>query len=365
MVRALTMLTLLLAGPAAGADGDTTALGLYPVRVDGRAGFMDRAGQVVIPAIYDEVSAFSEGLARVKVGVTRSSSGALTGGTYGYIDRTGKVVIAPRFEYARDFHDGRAAAREGRERVYIDKAGEVVIRGPTGRTEDFSERLAAVEVRRDRWAFLKPDGSVAFALPPDTDMSDPARFHEGHAAVDFRRGESDRGTRYYDRIGKVVLEIPHRTARNVAEGMMAVRDTATERWGFMDLKGEWVLKPTWRFAWGFKDGRAQVTTEDGRVQFVDKAGAVLFTAPEGVSVDYPSEGLMRFEKGKLYGYMDLTGEVVIPATWKTPYSHLERFHGGLALVAAEIDGEHHEGYVDTAGKVVWKPTPTAWRPAPK
>lgn len=363
MVRMWTLWALLAAGPALAGPGDTAELGLYPVHVEGRAGFMDRTGKVVIPAIYDEVSAFSEGLARIKVGMTRTSAGALTGGTYGYIDRTGKVVIPPRFEYARDFHDGRAAAREGRDRVYIDKTGAVVIRGPTGRTEDFSEGLAAVEVRHDRWAFLKPDGSVAFALPPDADMSDPARFHDGYAAVDFRRSKADRGTRYYDRAGKVVLEIAHRTARNVAEGLMAVRDTATERWGFMNLKGEWVLKPTWRFAWGFKDGRAQVTTADGRVHFVDKAGEVLFTAPEGVDVDYPSEGLMRFEKDKKYGYMDITGEVVIPAVWNTPFSHLERFHGGLALVATEVDGQPHQGYVDTAGKVVWKPTPAAWQPA--
>ncbi|MCA9558410.1 MAG: WG repeat-containing protein, partial [Myxococcales bacterium] len=210
MLRALILLALLPTGMAFAEAGDTAELGLYPVHVDGRAGFMDRTGKVVIPAVYDEVSAFSEGLARVKVGMTKTSSGALTGGTYGYIDRTGKVVIPPRFEYARDFNDGRAAAREGRDRVYIDPTGAVAIRGPTGRTEDFSEGLAAVEVRTDRWAFLKPDGSVAFALPPDADMSDPARFHEGHAAVDFRRSKTDRGTRYYNRAGEVVLEIPHR-----------------------------------------------------------------------------------------------------------------------------------------------------------
>jgi hypothetical protein len=237
MLRVWTMLALLFAGPAFAEAGDTADLGLYPVHVDGRAGFMDRTGKVVIPAIYDEVSAFSEGLARVKVGMTQTSAGALTGGTYGYIDRTGKVVIPPRFEYARDFHDGRAAAREGRDRVYIDTKGEVVIRGPTGRTERFSEGLAAVEVRHDRWVFLKPDGAVAFALPADADMSDPARFSEGHAAVEFKRSKADRGTRYYDRTGKVVLEIPHRTARDVSEGLIAVRDTATERWGFMNLKG--------------------------------------------------------------------------------------------------------------------------------
>jgi hypothetical protein len=50
--------------------------GLAPVEVNGKWGFIDTKGNMVIPAVYDSAGSFSEGLAQVKVN-----------GKWGYIDK--------------------------------------------------------------------------------------------------------------------------------------------------------------------------------------------------------------------------------------------------------------------------------------
>ena len=69
--------------------------GLYVIHVDGKYGFMDRAGRTVITPQFDEAAEFSEGFARVKVGAR-----------FGFINTKGDVVIAPQFDGALRFSEG-------------------------------------------------------------------------------------------------------------------------------------------------------------------------------------------------------------------------------------------------------------------
>ena len=63
--------------------------------------YIDRAGEFVVPPIYDGVTEFSDGRGQVR-----------TGAVIGYVSRDGHEVIPRRFGYAADFHEGLAAARE-------------------------------------------------------------------------------------------------------------------------------------------------------------------------------------------------------------------------------------------------------------
>ena len=94
----------------------------YPVDSNGKWGYIDNTGAVVIKPRFEEAAYFSEGLAPVK----------LTG-KYGYIDKTGKVVIAPRFNHAFGFREGVAWV-EGAKSGFIDKTGKIVISAPPGVT---------------------------------------------------------------------------------------------------------------------------------------------------------------------------------------------------------------------------------------
>jgi len=92
---------------------------LYPVMVNGKWGYIDKTGKIVIDPQFDGAYNFSEGLAAVKVG-----------DKWGYIDKTGKIVIDPQFYWADSFSEGLALVRVGEIKPgkwgYIDNTGRYV-----------------------------------------------------------------------------------------------------------------------------------------------------------------------------------------------------------------------------------------------
>ena len=81
----------------------------------GKFGFRDAAGDVVIRPEYAEAGNFSWGLVRVKPEAK---------GNWGYIDATGETVIPPQFEGAGDFVDGIAVVLSKGKLTYIGPDGE-------------------------------------------------------------------------------------------------------------------------------------------------------------------------------------------------------------------------------------------------
>lgn len=167
---------------------------------DGRFGFINKAGALVIPARFAWAEDLSEGLA-----LARIDSGL--NAKYGYIDRTGSWVISPRFNQAKSFSEGLAAVEinsrlDGNRRVdiqqgYIDKSGRLAIPAIFQFVGSFSEGLARVGVSSGRMGFIDRDGRLVIA----------ARFNE---ARDFSEGLAsacdDEGCSYINRSGVSVVK---------------------------------------------------------------------------------------------------------------------------------------------------------------
>jgi len=114
---------------------------LFAFERDGRVGFIDPSGNVVvaakIPASIDHVGDFLDGLARVE--------------DKGYIDETGTWAIKGHYWSISDFSNGLALItvegpqKYGLSSMYIDRTGKVVSNIPASRTGPFSEGLARFE----------------------------------------------------------------------------------------------------------------------------------------------------------------------------------------------------------------------------
>src|SRR5580658_9999643 len=109
---------------------------LFAFEKDGRVGFIDSTGRVVIkPTInrtIDQVGDFVDGLAR--------------GGNEGYIDESGNWVITGEYFSIDDFSDGIAKVMVDdpiqqfvMDTLYLDRTGTIVARAPGFRTREFSE----------------------------------------------------------------------------------------------------------------------------------------------------------------------------------------------------------------------------------
>lgn len=130
-----------------------------PVIVDGKWGYIDRSGHIVIKPRFDRACAFHEERAAVNVGGSPDTVGIFRGGKWGCIDTTGTFIVKPQAAWVDAFSEGLARVQtvgvrtfvtEG-ERPYIgsrwhfiDRTGQTVIPGPFKWAERFSEGRSAV-----------------------------------------------------------------------------------------------------------------------------------------------------------------------------------------------------------------------------
>jgi hypothetical protein len=326
---------------------------LFPVVVDGKLGFINNQGEVVIqPQFIDwPFSRFSEGLAPVSLG-----------GKYGYIDATGAMVIEPRFDLADPFSEGLAAVvcdnglwgfidktgtvvvpsqyelhpgpfsgglcavpfddrlESGKlQSEYIDKTGAVVL-GPFERSTSFSDGLAAVgfgENETVKWGYMDLSGTMVIE-PQFYWITD---FSEGLAAVGFPAANDAAKWGFVDKTGALVIEARFDGAGPFSDGMAAVVvwQDDVPRWGYIDPTGQVVIQPRFEWAGEFSEGLAAVGTNSGLFGYIDKTGTLVIPMEHTGAAIYPfSAGLARFDAEALDGsisptYLDKTGKVIWPA----------------------------------------------------
>ena len=113
-------------------------------------------------------------------------------GRWGYVNRSGQIIVTPNFEDAGDFFEGLAAVQLDGKWGYIDKAGSVVVPIQYHIAHMFSEGLASVETS-GKWGYVDRSGHVSIPLNFDSAMP----FCAGVAEVETFRiiGERSQGCR--------------------------------------------------------------------------------------------------------------------------------------------------------------------------
>jgi hypothetical protein len=91
------------------------AAALFPMVEQGRWGFIDSTGAVVVAPRFAQVQEFAEGLAPVR-----------EAGHYGFMDGTGHLVLAQSYGYASPFHHGLAVVQQDSTPQLIDRMGHLV-----------------------------------------------------------------------------------------------------------------------------------------------------------------------------------------------------------------------------------------------
>ena len=203
------------------------------VRLDGKFGFIDTSGKLVVKCIYDSCALFDEnGVASGRIGDTRfyldasgnsyrsmeelqaaailksanykkKSSSYSVGDLAPVLDESGKWgykqfgewVIKPRFDSAGDFGDGLGAVSLGGKWGYVDKSGVSAIPFKYEQAGVFIDGLARVKLY-GKWGFIDKTGStvIPFKYSIATDFSD------GLANVSFngKNGYIDKTGEWFD-----------------------------------------------------------------------------------------------------------------------------------------------------------------------
>lgn len=128
-------------------------------------------------------------------------------------------------------------------------------------------------------------------------------------------------------------------------GFFALIDKETDKVGYVNKYGEWVIKPEFGdLSRQFHEGLASVQI-DGLFGFIDTNGNIVVEPQYSDAYSF-SEGYAVIDRDGLWGYIDKTGKVVVEPI----YRRADNFHEGLACV---VDNEsNRSGFIDTDGNVV-------------
>lgn len=167
---------------------------------EGKMGFIDESGKLVIPCKYIGSTAFTEGLASVCLATSVK-------GEYGFINPNGEVVIPLKFVQSgtSSFSGGLARASVAGKTVLIDKTGEIVFKTSKGNIQGQRFGLISVITKPNRkgwgWVNFKDE----FVIDPVYDYA--MNFNEDGYAVVEKNGLKG----VIDTTGKTVLPLKYET----------------------------------------------------------------------------------------------------------------------------------------------------------
>ena len=286
-----------------------------PVCLNGKWGFIDLEGEFVIPASFDDVGSFSEGLAR----------GSINRGTRQIrLYRQVRQVChrAARFDEAGEFAGGQAIARiynddrEEYEWGYVDRKTLEYIR------EDWCENYQVyryedvVEVERAKAELnegLRPvcygdfygyqNSLGRWEIEPQFQFA--GRFSGGLAVVcvEGRYGVINRKLDF-------AVEPQYDQVDAYAEGLAAFR--TNDKWGFLNQVGKSIIEPQFdSHGWSFDQGLACVGM-NGKFGIIDKSGRFVLK-PRFNKIGLFCYGLATAQdKDGKWGFINKQGNIAIP-----------------------------------------------------
>ncbi len=295
--------------------------GIAMVKTRNKWGYIDKNGQYVINPQFDDRFYFSEGLAPVKLG-----------DKWGYINKVGEFIIDPQFESVSIFSEGLAAVWFGDKCGYITEQGKLTINPLFDDANFFSEGMAAIEIG-DKWGYINEHGQVV--INPQFDEA--SYFSEGLAIVKF-------GEKYgcINKDGKYAINPLFDHYFSFTQGLAVVM--VNGKCGYINIDGEFVINPQFDHARSFSEGLAAVELA-GRWGYIDKEGKYVINPQFDVASDF-IEGLAQVRIDGKYGYIDKDGKFVI----NPGFDFANGFSKGLALV--RIGKE--EGYINKEGIWIWQ-----------
>ncbi len=147
---------------------------------------------------------------------------------------------------------------------YFNKKGEIAIPAKFKVASDFFEGLARIK-QNNLYSFIKKDGTPAF----EASFEMASKFSEGYCSI-----QKSGAWGFINKTGKLVIDYkPLLGVRDFTEGLAAFKQR-NGKVGFMDTKGETVIKAEYDNALPFKNGYAIIEL-NGKMGFINPQGELV------------------------------------------------------------------------------------------
>lgn len=316
---------------------------LVRVKQDGKWGLLDITGKKILPAEYSALAAYP------KEKVLRAEKD----GKYGFIDLTGKWL----FEKSKSVFT-----------LYGCSQGMVLC--------TISDKYGYLDLQGNEVIITKYDYAYTFennSLAKVGKKISPSSYTYTYG--------------YIDKKGNEVIPMKYEKIDFFSNGLVAVKDPETNRFGYMDMTGKWIIKAIYLDGLGFDaTGGAWVKMTDGKYHYINKTGKDLgiFEGStfknfnkDGYAVleygDYPyalidktgktirkiddADGIYNFSEGiggykckssAKYGFIDVNGKILTPCN----FSGFSAFADGVSRVETLVSGKTKYGFINAKGETI-------------
>ncbi|WP_274363641.1 WG repeat-containing protein [Paenibacillus thermotolerans] len=335
----------------------TSIPGASKVKKNGKELIIDKNGKPVFTVDFDTIWEFEDDIARIALG-----------GKVGYLKRDGTylvkpeydgaykdtvesyyhtklnelwglvfadgTVIKPAFSAPLQFSGGIGIARVDAKSTYIDKQGKPLTKESFDQVEPFADGMGRVTIG-GKTRYVNGKGElVGGAYDFGYDFSD------GFALV-----YADGGYRYIDKSGKMAFGgVKYIWSKPFRGGLAAVM-ADNGKWGYINTKGEAVIKPQFDGAFDFGALLAPVRT-GGKIGFIDKSGKTVVKPEYDLATPFAA-GSSHVWKGKTVGYISGSGQFAAGVS----KNHAFDFSEGFAAVQVISSKDNREcwGYMKPDG----------------
>ncbi|WDF63583.1 WG repeat-containing protein [Flavobacterium sp. KACC 22763] len=335
------------------------------VKKDGKFGLIRNDGTFAVEPKYSAAREFSDGLAAVK-----------ENGKWGFIDNTGAFVIPATFDSAKDFSSGICAIEKDAVWHYINKSGEIVNGNPkSDKLFDFHDGVAFFR-QNDKVGLI--NNKFEIVLAPKYDVI--RAFYKGYArvALNDKWGIIDTTGKeiaevVYDEIGDgfnnttwakkgkayglvhngVFIELPGVTEFGPFGTQDLIAAKKDGKFGFVDFKGQWVLKPLFDKAKGFSQNLAPVCLR-GKWGYTNLTGECIVQPTYTDAEPFSENGLAAVKNLNGWGFIDKTGNLVIPTDYEISavFGNYTRDEKGFVNGLARVKHKGKWGFLKPNGEIL-------------
>jgi len=306
-------------------DIDLFQMKLYPVISSGKYGFMNAQGKLMIPAIYNEVGPFQEGLAVVS-----------KEDLFGIIDKKNQVIVDFQYDEILEFVSNRAIVRKGEKYGVIDRLGKLifpliyddislsdqgiydVVSNGTNSLFDLNHQ-AVTSVEQVAQTTFSQKMSLQF---PTYELVGELDRTSNRAVVKIN-GQLN----YIDSTGKIILTTPlewYADALSLSKfqkGFAVFRKK--EKYGLIDVNGKVVQKNVYELSgpytgfWPVKD--------KGNWALLDAKGKVVLPF-EYDFIRYIDDLGYLIERDAYFGLINATSQMILPVSFSTIKNFDSRYY---------------------------------------
>ncbi|QIL70027.1 WG repeat-containing protein [Diaphorobacter sp. HDW4B] len=253
----------------------------------------DKALQRVLIVDGDAVFSPVEGLTSV-IDFTDDGRGGWIGaaqvdsGKWGYLNGCGEWLIPPTLDNARGFtEDGLARYSEEGRWGFVNLAAQVVVAPQFLDARPFGAGAAGVLVGENDWRIIDASGRFT------SDASFLNLFAFGANGLACALGRNKQGERrfgYVDRSGAWRIEPKFNTYANFGAHDVVAVSEASEQYGILNARGDWVLKPSFRWIESFNSDGLAYFNKDGNSWsdppgYLDMQGRERFRGSDNLAKD--------------------------------------------------------------------------------